>query len=483
LETKELFQPVRIADIIDIAVISVLLYFCIVWLKQRASRSLAVGIGLISLLYICAQRFDMFLTSWLFRAGFTAVLIALVIVFQTDIRRAIERFATWSSLRTKHRSIASMQTSDTIIEAVQKLAENKIGALLAFKGREPLDRHIRGGVSLNGRISYPLLYGLFNTASPTHDGAVIIEGEWIDRFAVYLPLSQHVKEGSEAGTRHAAGVGLSEACDAFVIIVSEERGTISVAEHGRLDLLSSPAVLKERLDKFYHYLRPKNGTTARFKRLRHNIGAKMLSLFLASALWIFFAFRAETIHRTFTVPVEWRNLPPNFIIDNPKPTEVRVSLSGTERELSGETNAMVISLDLGSLHDGTQDIPVNERAILNKPSGTEIHQVEPRTIKLRAYSLVEMELPVKIRMEKSLIPQLKMLSATADPERVKVLAPQERKEDFLSIHTAPVDLDEVTQSATIRTKLVLPDQVQLAGGSVMNVKVRIEVEDRGKKTK
>ena len=177
----------RIADFLDIVIISVLLYFCLVWLRQRASRSLVIGIGLIAPLYICAQRFDMVLTSWLFRAGFTAILIALVLVFQTDIRRAIERFATWSSFRTRHRSIASAQTTDMIIEAVQKLAENKIGALLAFKGREPLDRHIRGGVSLNGRISYPLLYGLFNTASPTHDGAVIIEGEWIDKFAVYLP--------------------------------------------------------------------------------------------------------------------------------------------------------------------------------------------------------------------------------------------------------------------------------------------------------
>ena len=91
----------RIADILDIVVISILLYFCLVWLRQRASRSFVVGIGLITALYICAQRFDMFLTSWLFRVGFTAVLIALVIVFQTDIRRAIERFATWSSLRSK----------------------------------------------------------------------------------------------------------------------------------------------------------------------------------------------------------------------------------------------------------------------------------------------------------------------------------------------------------------------------------------------
>ena len=159
-----------------------------------------------------------------------------------------------------------------IIEAVQKLAENKIGALLVFKGREPLERHIRGGVSLNGRISYPLLYGLFNTQSPTHDGAVIIEGEWIDRFAVYLPLSQHVKEGSEAGTRHAAGVGLSEMCDALVIVVSEERGAISVAEHGRLDAPLSPTALKERLDKFYAYVKPKNAAKARFTWLRSNIG-------------------------------------------------------------------------------------------------------------------------------------------------------------------------------------------------------------------
>ena len=473
----------RVADILDIIVISTLLYFCIVWLRQRASRSLVVSMGGITLLYICAQRFDMFLTSWLYRAGFTAVLIALVLVFQTDIRRAIERFATWSSFRTKHRSIASMQTTDMIIEAVQKLAENKIGALLAFKGREPLDRHIRGGVSLNGRISYPLMYGLFNTASPTHDGAVIIEGEWIDKFAVYLPLSHNVKEGSEAGTRHAAGVGLSEACDAFVVIVSEERGTISVAERGRLDVLSSPAILKERLEKFYNYLRPKNVAKARFKWLRRNIGTKMLSLLLAASLWIFFAFRAETIHRTFTVPVEWRNLPANFIIDNPKPMEARVSLSGTEREFSGEANPMVISLDLGSLHDGMQDFPISERTILNKPSGAEVTQVEPRSIKLRAYSLAEIELPVKIRFEKSLPPQLKLLGATADPPQVKVLAPQERKEDFLSIHTEPVNLDEITQSATVRVKLVLPDQVQLAGSAAMAVKVRIDVGDREKKTK
>jgi uncharacterized protein (TIGR00159 family) len=473
----------RIADILDIVVISILLYFCLVWLRQRASRSFVVGIGLITALYICAQRFDMFLTSWLFRVGFTAVLIALVIVFQTDIRRAIERFATWSSLRSKQRSVASAQTTDMIIEAVQKLAENKIGALLVFKGREPLERHIRGGVSLNGRISYPLLYGLFNTQSPTHDGAVIIEGEWIDRFAVYLPLSQHVKEGSEAGTRHAAGVGLSEMCDALVIVVSEERGTISVAEHGRLDAPLSPTALKDRLDKFYAYVKPKNAAKARFTWLRSNIGTKALSLLLACSLWMFFAFRAETVHRTFTVPVEWKNLPPNFMIDNPKPMDVRVSLSGTERDFSGETNTMAISLDLEGIRDGMQEFPVNESVILSKPTGTAVSQVEPRVIKLRAYSLVDMELPVKIRFEKSLPPNMRLLGAVAQPGTVKVAVPQERKEEFLSVHTEPINLDEITQSVTLRVKLMLPDQVQMVSGASAMVKVKIDIEDKGRKSK
>jgi Uncharacterized conserved protein len=473
----------RIADFLDIAVISVLLYFCLVWLRQRASRSLVIGIGLIAVLYICAQRLDMVLTSWLFRAGFTAVLIALVLVFQTDIRRAIERFAAWSSFRAGHRSAASLQTTDMIIEAVQKLAENKIGALLAFKGREPIDRHIRGGVSLNGRISYPLLYGLFNTASPTHDGAVIIEGEWIDKFAVYLPISQHVKEGSEAGTRHAAGIGLSEACDAFVIIVSEERGTISVAEHGRLDVLSSPAILKERLEKYYNYIRPKNNTKTRFKWLRRSMGTKALSLCLAGLIWAVFAFRVDTIHRTFVVPVEWRNCPANFIIDNPKPMDARVSLSGTERDFNSDPNSMVISLDLGSIHDGTQELQLTDRNIINRPPGTTVDQIDPRFIKLRAYSMTEIDLPIKIRMEKSLPPRLKLFSATVEPQQVKVMVPQERKEDFLSIHTEPVNLDEITQSTIVRTKLILPDQVQLAAGSAMLVKVKIDVEDRERKTR
>jgi uncharacterized protein (TIGR00159 family) len=474
---------VRIADILDICVITVLLYFGLIWLKQRASRSLVVGISFVTLLYICAQRLDMYLTSWLFRAGFTAVLLALVIVFQSDIRRAIERFVVWSAFHAKRRPVASSQTTDTLIEAVRKLAENKIGALIVLKGKEPLDRHIRGGISLNGRISFPLVYGLFNTASPTHDGAVIIEGERIDRFAVYLPLTHNVKEGAEAGTRHAAGVGLSEVCDAFVIVVSEERGTISVAEHGALTQLSSAAMLSERINTFYDYIQPKKKSIYRFSRLRRNFGLKALSLLLTFTLWGVFAYRADTLHRTFMAPIEWRNAPSTFTIETPKPMEARISMSGIERDFNFDPTAMVISLDLAAIRDGAQDIEITEKNIVNKPLGLTVNQIEPRVIKLKAYALIAAELPVKVRMEKSLPKNLALTSVTVEPEKLRIMVPQSRREEFTALHTEPVDLDEITQSATLRAKVTMPELSRMADDAPAAVKVRIEVREIREKGK
>ena len=113
----------RIADFFDILIISILLYFCIIWLKQRASRPLIVGIGLIALCYVCAQKFGMYLTSSLFQVGFTAVLLALVLIFQADIRRAVERIASLSFSGAKRRSLASSHTTDIIIEVAHKLAQ------------------------------------------------------------------------------------------------------------------------------------------------------------------------------------------------------------------------------------------------------------------------------------------------------------------------------------------------------------------------
>jgi uncharacterized protein (TIGR00159 family) len=465
----------RIADLIDILIIATLLYYSILWLRLRASRPLIIGIGAIGLCYISAHRFGMYLTASLFQIGFTAVLLSLVIVFQSDIRRSIERFATWSASGENKHSLASSQTIDTIVETVHRLAENSIGALLVLKGREPIDRHIRGGVSLNGRISFPLLFGIFDTHSPTHDGAVIIEGERIDRFATYLPLSRNLKEGREAGTRHEAGRGLSEVCDALVIVVSEERGTISVAEQGSLEVLGSAAQLKERLDDFYRSMRPQLDPPIKFTWLKHNFLLKLLSLLVAVGLWIFFAHRVETIHRNYTVPIEWRNLPANFVVDSIKPGEARVSLSGNERDFNFDPSVMIISLDLTGVRDGAQDVLVSEWSLMNKPLKVMVTKIEPQTIRVKAFAMTAVELPVKVRTENKLPDGLHLIGILAEPARVKIMIPRNKTKEYTQVPTEPMDLEEISESSSKWLNLVLPNDARLPEGALSAAKVKIEV--------
>ncbi len=469
------FRSMRIADVFDIIIIAVLLYFVILWLKHRASRSLVAGIGSIALCYVCAQRFGMYLTSSLFQAGFTAMLLALVLVFQADIRRLVERVGSWSFSGAQKQSLASSLTADTLVETVGKLAQDSVGALIVIKGREPLDRHIRGGVSLGGRISFPLLYGIFNTQSPTHDGAVIIEGERIDRFAAYLPLSQNVKEGLEAGTRHAAGRGLSEVCDGMVIIVSEERGTITIAEHGNMEVLPSAARLKERLDGFYRSMKPEKKAPFELDWLKRNFFLKLSALVLSAGLWFFFAHRVDTINRTFTVPIEWRNLPSNYFVDSIRPVETKVSLSGSERDFNFDAAAMMVSLDLGTVHEGTQDFMISEWSLMNKPVKVSVNRIEPQAIKLKIDAMTAIEVPVKVRTQNKLPDGVQLVSITADPSRIKIMVPRHKKAEYGPLMTEPVNLDEIFQSATKFLKLALPEKAHLQENDLSLVKVKIDV--------
>jgi len=458
----------RPADFLDIAVIAFILYFALAWLKQKASRSVAVAIGVAAGLFILARQADMYLTSQLFSAGLTAVLVALVLIFHTDIRRIFERFATWKLLPSKHGLIASNNTIDMLTESVSKLAYDKTGALIVIRGLEPLERHIRGGILLSGKISSALVNGLFNTGSPTHDGAIIIEGEQIERFGVYLPLSQNLKEGGRAGTRHAAALGLSERCDAFILVVSEERGTISIADQGKLDRIDSAAGLKKRLQDFYQRIHPSQAGARRMKWLTKNLGIKFGAIFIAVALWWVFAYRITTIHRTYSVPVECRNLPADYILDDPGTAEARVSLSGPERTFSFDPLSMVMAVDLSAIREGSQDVPLAEQNLIGKPSALSVNQVLPRTIHLRAFRLIEIDLPVKVQISGQ--PATKGI--TCDPPAMRVLVPKSRRSDYTEIKTEVVNVKDIGKNG-IKVNCLLPDRAQFSDGKQTTVIVKM----------
>lgn len=286
---EELSRNFRIADLLDIGIISFCIYSAIAWFRHTTSRSVVIGVLLLTGVFLLARTFDLYLTVLLFQAFFAVFLVALVVVFQEEIRRAFERIALWGTFRDRRR-FAALPGIDALLEGISTMATGRTGVLIVIRGREPLDRHVEGGIPLYGRVSKPLLYSIFDPHSPGHDGAVLIEGDRLTKFGAHLPLSKNLDQIGALGTRHAAALGMSECSDAFVIAVSEERGTIHVAQDGRIALIRSVAEMKDRLERFYAE-RVRQEMKSGFQRsFRQNARTKLFSVLLACLAWYLIAY-------------------------------------------------------------------------------------------------------------------------------------------------------------------------------------------------
>ncbi len=379
----ELSRTFRVVDAVDILIVSVFLYASLLWFQRTASRGMLIGVAALAVVYFLARGLDMYLTSLAFHTTFAILLFVLVVVFQEDLRRLFERL---SSLRTvPFRQIDAVPLAvDELVEAVFNLASSKTGALIVIKGNEPLDRHINGGVALGGKFSKPLLYSIFDTDTPGHDGAVIIEQGRIAQFAAHLPISKNTEQIAGRGTRHSAALGLSERSDALTIVVSEERGVVSVAEAGKLRKMATAANLKKFLDRFLTTAFPAV-TQPFWKRFLIQHGRlKILALAIAVVAWFVLAYDPNTVQRTFAVPVEYRNLPQDvFLLDEEiRKNEVRVTLSGLERNFRFlDPAGLKITLDLTDISPGYQEIPITEGNI-RLPYNLQLYRIDPRVIRM-----------------------------------------------------------------------------------------------------
>jgi diadenylate cyclase len=368
----------RAADLLDIAIVGVLLYLILQWFRRRGSRALVVGAILLALLHLAADRFDMVLTSMLLELGFTAALLALIVVFQNDIRRGFERLSTWSHFVTERRIDETVTDIDSLGKCLETLAENRIGALLVFVGREPIEPHVSGGVPVNGLISSPLLHSIFHPSSPGHDGAVVIDEGRIEMLGAHLPLSTNREEIGNAGTRHAAALGLSERSDACIIAVSEERGTIGLAEKGELKQIS-PGELIPLLERL-HGRRAPVSRKGPISWLSRDMAGKTFSLTLAVVFWLLLAYRADTVQRTYVVPIEYRKAPEGYVIEDEGPNLAEVRLSGTERAF-GLLNALTLAVSADVSEVGADSYQfVSLKAPDDLPSGLTVISIEPRTV-------------------------------------------------------------------------------------------------------
>lgn len=381
---RNLLDLVEIGDLIDILVVTTLVYTAVVWIRRTQAAFVAIGLFVLAAVYVLAEALDLRLTTAIFRGFFAISVVIIVVLFQEELRQLFERLGVWSVRRGRRAGPPRSMPADILVETLTDLARQHIGALIVLPGQQPVVRHVRGGLVLDGLVSVPLLKSVFDPHSPGHDGAVIIEGDRVTRFAAHLPLSTNFGALAGVGTRHSAALGLAEVTDALCLVASEERGQISVAHDGRLRRLADPVELTAEIARFLQETQPRDGGRRSFLRqlVREHWVEKVASLVFVSALWYAVVPGSRPVQRTFPVEVHVSNLPPTLVLDDVKPAEISVTLSGLRREfLLFNPRLLRVNLDARLATAGRRTFQVADRDV-RYPKSLALEGVEPDSVRI-----------------------------------------------------------------------------------------------------
>jgi uncharacterized protein (TIGR00159 family) len=382
---RNLIQAITLSEVVDIILVAVLLYTAIVWAQRTRAAFVVRGIAILGAIYLIARQLDLQMIAMIFQAFFAAFLVMIVVIFQEELRQIFEQIAVWSMGRRAHPALRST-TADALVRAVADLGRDRIGALIVIKGKDPLERHITGGILLDGRVSEPLLKSLFEPHSPGHDGAVLVESNRVTRFATHLPLSKDLAQLANVGTRHSAALGLAELSDALCIVVSEERGTVSIARNGQLRKLDNlqelgSAIQSFLMDKFPSH-EPARAPALWFQIFRKNWLAKALAVTLAIAFWYVLVPGSTTVQMTYDVPVQTKNLPADFKVEEIHPPTVTVTFSGPRRAFYlFDTERAKVIVDATLSQQGRRTFNISEDDVQHPPD-VSVEEVKPSVIRL-----------------------------------------------------------------------------------------------------
>ena len=325
--------------------------------------------------------------TWVLQALLAVVVVLLVVAFQADLRRGLESLALPGFARP--RTPAAARAQDALARVTLELAAARHGALMVFPGREPLDRFLKGGIPLDGELSEPLLLSLFDPNSPGHDGAVVVEGSRITRFAVHLPLSADFVQLRHRGTRHAAALGISERCDALAIVVSEERGSVTAARGGHLTELRAPTEVTRWIQESAGASRREAHGPRLWPSLRRGGRQAILAVATSLILWIALVPGSQVMETKLKIPVVVRDLPPGYALERVEPPELDVTVSGPRRSLlfAGpgdfglDVDAILVLLGRRSFEVDSGDV--------KHPPGVTVVAVRPDHVKLTVRSPTE----------------------------------------------------------------------------------------------
>ena len=258
-------------DLVEILIISFLFYHILIWIKSTRAWNLFKGIMVILIFVLVAALFQMSTILWIAENTLNVGLTAIVIIFQPDLRKALENLGGRNMIgrlfnmnRSSEAVKFSDHTIDELVRASFAMGRVKTGALIVIEDEIVLDEYVRTGIGVDALVSSQLLINIFEKNTPLHDGAVILRGDRVISATCYLPLSDSMSLSKDMGTRHRAAVGISEVSDSLTIVVSEENGKVSVALRGQIYRDVDANFLKEKLQ----YMQKRNQEATRMEMLK-----------------------------------------------------------------------------------------------------------------------------------------------------------------------------------------------------------------------
>lgn len=383
-----MFTDIGISEIADVACMSVIIYIILVWFMKTRAAFVLTGMIITGLVYLAAQQFGLALTAGVLQGFFAVILVAGVVIFQEEIRRFFEQVAVWGVLGKfwrRRQEDGRFEPVGLIAATAFELAREKIGALIVLRGKMPLAGLVSGGSELDGKVSADILKSIFDPNSSGHDGAVIIEGNKIARFAVHLPLTKNHEKLTRGGTRHAAAIGMSERCDALCIVVSEERGTVSIARGGELVIMEDVPRCLETLQSFIEEMVIGSDKPKKRRFFSHNLREKLIAVVISLMLWFVHIYGSKVVYKTFMVPVEFAGTNSQIGKLASDPSEIEVSFSGPRRAiyfLGKNSVRLILKPDL----DNEQQTLRIANSNFNFPDNVELESIEPRKVTVKVES-------------------------------------------------------------------------------------------------
>lgn len=393
IQIQKLLSSIIFKDIFDVAIITICFYFLIIFIKQtRSFFILGAFVTLFGLDFV-AKKFDLSLTRQLFEPLLTLFIAIFVIVFQPEIRKFFKWISSGRLTSFSKSLVLPRNNIQTVVRAVFTMAQQKVGAIIVFPGEYPLDDLIEGGFPLNGQITAAIIQSIFDSSSPGHDGAILIEGSEIKMFGLHLPLAREFTDYRRVGTRHRAGAGITEGTDAMAIIVSEERGDVSVSSKGVLTKVKTPEELEVIIAKFTgeeaKKVKVSMGKNLLQKIFVKNFIFKTVAILFGLTFWFFSAYKTGVTKADYNVPIEYRYIDSSIVIKTSLPDEITVTVIGNNRDVTNlKKDDIKVVIDGSNFKLGDNNFVIQKNNI-QTPSYIELSSFTPKNVYIRTLEKVE----------------------------------------------------------------------------------------------